>query len=651
MKLFMFSKNIDNKMAHKNGMYFETFYEHVEKTEKYLERIIDKFDLERILGNLFSEIGIDSSHIQTIKEIIKYHDIGKLTDEFQEGLIKGKIKVTHSDVGFYTIATLLTDKLLSENLKKDEFLFLFFLSTVVSRHHSVLFDIDKVITWNENKEKFVKDILENIETINDKGEIVKKTKQVFEKIKQLKIYKKIEFYILYKLINSLLITSDYLATLEFMKGVEISINAIDKTLKKAILENISSRNIEGNFNPYIDENFDRLKAMKKENISDINTLRSVMAARVEEKFKNSNKKVFFIEIPTGGGKTNISLRLISRLLENKKKVFYVIPFINIIEQNFEYFSKFIPKEHITRYDHKYLNVTDDENKEKTFTQMLFLNFPFVFSTHVGFFDMFFRNGKSDNFNFYQLANSVVVLDEVQAYNPKFWNTLSNLFYYLSKYLNTTIIIMSATLPDFTKFVDKGSFVEDLSPDVVEHKIFNRVNTLFLKENHTFEEKVLEEINESKKVLIVVNTVKKSYEIYENLEDKINGEIYLLNSTLLDIRKKELIDYIKSYDKEKPLILVSTQSIEAGVDLDFDVGFRAFSILDSIIQTMGRVNRNARLSRATLYLFDDGMWKKIYGSDVRKKILEENFSKFKNGSLTLKDFYMLTIENLKKKINK
>jgi CRISPR-associated endonuclease/helicase Cas3 len=651
MKLFTFSKNIDDKIAHKNGEVFETFYEHAEKTEKYLEDIINKYGLEEILKKLFKVLEIDFSYIETVREIIKYHDIGKLTDEFQEGLRKEDIRVTHSDVGFYTITTLLTDKLLSKNLKNKEFLYLFFLSTVVSRHHSILLDMDENISWNEKKEKYVKYVLEDIITDNDKETIVEKTKKIFKNLtqKKFKIYKKFEFYILYKLINSLLITSDYLATLEFMKNTKFESKIIDGNLKERIIKNISSKKIEGNFNPEIDENFDKLTKMKKEDISDLNELRSVIAVKIEEKFEKSDKNVFFIEVPTGGGKTNISLRLIRKLLEGKKKVFYVLPYINIIEQNFRYFSKFIPQECITRYDHKYVNITNDENIEKMYIQTLFLNFPFVFSTHVGFFDMFFRNGKSDNFNFYQIANSVVILDEVQAYNPKFWYTLSNLFYYISKYLNTTIIIMSATLPDFTKFTSKKDFVDNLTPDVANHNFFERVNTSFLNEN--IEEKILEEIKNSKKTLIVVNTVKESYKIYEKLKNKIDGEVYILNSTLLDIRKRELISYIKEYDKEKPLVLVSTQSIEAGVDLDFDVGFRAFSLLDSIIQTMGRVNRNSRLKKAKLYLFDDnGKWKKIYKNDEREKILEENFSKFKNGKLNLKEFYSLTIENLKKKIN-
>ncbi|MBB6063337.1 CRISPR-associated endonuclease/helicase Cas3 [Thermosipho japonicus] len=650
MKLFTFSKSINDKMAHKNDEKFETFIEHVRKTEFYLKQLIEKHGIEEILKNLFYEFEINDSYIETVYEFIKYHDIGKLTEEFQSGLRLGDISITHSDIGFYTISSLLTDKVLSGKLKEKEFVFLLLISTVVSRHHSFLLDINESIYWNEEKEKYVSYILEFLETDNDKDRIINMTKSVFGKLNMKKMRKviKIEFFLIYKLLNSLLITCDYLATMEFMKGVKFIPKIIDDDLKNEILENISSRKINGNFNPTIDEKIDKLRLMKKEEIFDLNTLRSVITAKIEKKFENSKKDVFFIEVPTGGGKTNISLRLVRKLLEKKKKVFYVIPYVNIIEQSFDYFSKFVPSEYITRYDHKYIDISNDENKEKSYTQTLFLNFPFVFTTHVGFFDMFFRNGKSDNFNFYQIANSVIILDEVQAYNPKFWNTLSNLFYYLSKYLNTTIIIMSATLPDFTKFIEKEDFVENLTPDVVDHKLFERANYVFLDKD--VEGKILEEVNKSKKTLVVVNTIKESYRMYEKLKSKIDGEVYILNSTLLDLRKRELIEYIKKYDKEKPLVLVSTQSIEAGVDLDFDVGFRAFSILDSIIQTMGRVNRNARLKNAKLYLFDDGMWKRIYKSDEREKILEDNFSKFKSGNLSLNEFYSLTIEKLRRRLN-
>ncbi|WP_237697472.1 CRISPR-associated helicase Cas3' [Thermosipho africanus] len=650
MKLFTFSKSIDDKMAHKKDEKFEPFIEHVRKTKNYLEELIEKYGIEEILKNLFYEFKISDSYIETVYEIIKYHDIGKLTEEFQNGLKLGDISITHSDIGFYTISSLLVDKVLSKKLSNKEFVFLLLIATVVSRHHSFLSDISDIIFWNEEKEKYVRYILEFLETENDKDTIINMTKSVFGNLNMKKIKKviNIEFFLLYKLLNSLLITCDYLATMEFMKGVKFVPKIIDDYLKDIILNNISSSKINGNFNPYIDKKINKFRTMKKEEVFDLNTLRSVITAKIEEKFEKSKKNVFFIEVPTGGGKTNISLRLVRKLLEKKKKVFYVIPYVNIIEQSFDYFSKFIPGEYITRYDHKYIDIADDENKEKSYTQTLFLNFPFVFTTHVGFFDMFFRKGKSDNFNFYQIANSVIILDEVQAYNPKFWNTLSNIFYYLSKYLNTTIIIMSATLPDFTKFIEKENFVENLTPDVVDHKLFERASYVFLDKD--IEEKILEEVNKSKKTLVVVNTVKESYRMYENLKSKIDGEVYILNSTLLYVRKRELIDYIKKYNKEKPLVLVSTQSIEAGVDLDFDVGFRAFSLLDSIIQTMGRVNRNARLKSAKLYLFDDGNWKRIYKSDEREKILEENFSKFKSGKLKLNEFYSLTIEKLKKKLN-
>ena len=652
MNLFIFSKKINENFAHRVGEKFEPFLEHVDRTKKYYDILIKYYDISKTINKFLKYFKVDTKHFETIREIIKFHDIGKLTKKFQKGLKNGKVDITHSDIGFYVILIQLIDKVLTNEISEHEFKFLSILSTVVHRHHSYLKNINNLSLYNDSKKEYIMKIASYMSFSNNNiTDLIDKAFIFLKKFKQISsMFKNLEFFFFYKLINSLLITSDYLATLEFMKNIEFEPQIIDKELSKIIEKNILTKS---KFNPIIDENFDYY--LKLNVFRNINELRSSIAANVEKNFESSkNKNIFFIEVPTGGGKTNISLRLIRKLLLEKKKVFYVLPFINIIEQNYDYYSNFVPYDKITRYDHKYFDYPDDEKSlESHYIETLFLNFPFVFSTHIGFFEMFFGNRKSENFNFYQLTNSIIVLDEIQAYNPNLWNALSHIFSILSEYFNATIIIMSATLPDLRKFLDekRKNSIENITPnDLITNKLFDRVETEFIE---NFEQQLYREIEDGRrKILVVVNTIKDSYKLYTKLKNKYNdyAEVYILNSTLLDSRKKEIINYIKNYDGNKPLILVSTQSIEAGVDLDFDVGFRAFTLLDSIIQTMGRINRNGRIKSAKLYLFDDGKWKRIYSSDERKKILEENFSKFKEKELTLKKFYDITIEKLKQKAN-
>lgn len=669
MKLFTFSKPMQDKFAHKKGDAFETFTDHSDRAQKYFDLLVEKHGLREVFSKLLSHFGFDEKMYDLIRDIAKFHDLGKLTEEFQKGLQKGKVDVTHSDVGFYVILSLLVDLCEKSVVSEDELIFLSLISSCVLRHHSSLQDIENLKFWNPKKEAQVRYVLQFINIDTDVEKILEISQNIASNLRQpKKAFKKyycIEGFLLYKLVNSLLVTSDFLATAEFMEGLSFEPDTITPQLVEQIEKNISSTNIPNNFNPYIDEQFQELLKTDPAHITNINQMRSVIAANIESTFEKSDKNVFFLEVPTGGGKTNISLRLVRRMMSSKKKVFYVLPYINIIEQSYDYFSKFVPQDEITRYDSRYIDLSDYEDRlnerydpaqveeltRSKYYDTIFLNFPFIFTTHVGFFDLFFRKGKSENFNFYQIANSVVILDEIQAYNPEYWNILSQIFFALGKYFNTTVIIMSATLPSLSRFVTNGDeMMCDLTPQkLCTHPLFNRVKSEFLNDK---EDNISSYITESiekhdyRKILVVVNTVKSSLNMYNRLRDEFAGaEVCILNSTITNLRRKELIEHIKNYYGEKPLILVSTQSIEAGVDLDFDIGFRAFALLDSIIQVSGRVNRNGLRKDAVLYIFDDPSWKRIYRDDMRKKILEDNISKFKNNQLDLKQFYNMTIDEL------
>lgn len=662
--------SLDNVYAHmKNNGEKEPFLAHVVRTEKYFDLLVEKHELLSVFKNLLLKFGLREWEkvYHLIREVVKFHDIGKLSKDFQNVLAAERMKVahkvTHSDLSFYVIHVLINDLYKHSYVTKEERKFLILFSTVVNRHHSFLSDVRKLKFWDTSKERDIKYILSFIQLKSGVDELIEISRKIAEKCenrtKQLfEAYFCIEGFLLYKLLHSLLITSDFFATAEFMEGFSYEPRTITEEIISKLEENISMER-EGNVNPEIDRNFQRLLKLSPSQIKDINTLRSAIAAHVEEKFmKNKNHSIFFLEIPTGGGKTNISLRIVEKVAKKKKKMFYVLPYINIIEQNYAYFQQFIPYDLITRYDHKYIAVSDFESAlEKDFSigyyDTLFLNYPFVFTTHIGFFDMFFRNGKSDNFNFYQLANSIVVLDEIQSYNPEYWNVIANLFSALGKYFNTTFVLMSATLPDLSKFIEEknNKDIYNLTPnEFCKHPLFERVKIEFLSNN--LEDHVFEKVQTQKngKILIVVNTVNDSYIIYKSLCEQFpQTETYILNSTILSFRKKEIIDYIKKYNGHKTLILVSTQSIEAGVDLDFDVGYRALAPLDSIIQVAGRVNRNARISNAILHIFDDSKWKKVYSKDLRNKILELNLSSLKNGTLDIEEFYEKTINELEKQL--
>ena len=684
MKLFSFSESIKSANAHSKNEQYESFTRHVERTEYYLDKLFKTHDLNEILLKMLRDMGMSVNSeklLDCIKQIIAYHDIGKLTDQFQRKLKGAKIRVSHSDVGFFTILVKLWCMYIEKQLSDEEFKTLFALSTVVHRHHSHLCDINEFCELTSEYNRKKRAVRQIIEKYIDKEK--ENLLQKLEQIPQLNVKEIIRFnrerrivlFFLYKIINSLLLSADYFATMEFETGCGFCPRVITRDTVEKLNRNVSSHEVKGNFNCYIDTNFDQLltKCGKLNEISSLNELRSIIAVSSEqsllEKTSGNSGNVFFLEVPTGGGKTNLALRLVRRLLQkgNYRKVIYVLPYINIIEQNYDYFRRFISEDIITRLDHTYIRAYEkEENAEefKVYTEQLFMNYPFLFMSHVKFFDMIFESAKSSNYNFYQLANSIIVIDEIQAYKTKYWDLLTQMFHYLACYLNTTFIVMSATLPKFKELLlstqDKQRFIELLNDNFVKklyaHRLFDRVELkplglVFSETNiEEFAHKILEKSKDKQKVLIVLNSIKESLKLYETFERIAKDfEIYLLNSTILPSRRREILRTVNSNQCGK-VILISTQSIEAGVDIDFDIGFRAIAPLDSIVQAMGRVNRHGIKPKACLYIFEDTKWKYVYKNDIRAQVSKESLPKLKKGIIDMNAYYDEVLQKMKSILN-
>ena len=425
-------------------------------------------------------------------------------------------------------------------------------------------------------------------------------------------------------IYSLLIVSDVFASDKFDSSVgEVKKIAFNNRIDSFLYDKMNhsfyniSYNMGLNYEKYVDNLND---------IADINLLRKQMLLESSKNLLDqlSNNRVFFLHMPTGGGKTNTSMKLALDIIGNTdaNRIIYAMPFINIIEQNFDVISKSfglsedegeirkIYSGSETIFDEK-----DDDFKHHILLNDDFFNYPVICTTFVSLFNSIIKNNKKLKFKLSSLANSVIILDEIQSLPLKNWNSLYYIINELAENYNIYFIIMSATLPNFDKlkldsntdFSYSNISLIDNPTKYFNHYLFDRTEIKGDMKSFEFNEDSYEEFMEYlwtiiqknfnqgyNKGLMVFNTIKSSRLVFDKLSEFIEEkqcaddsldlsglEINLLNSSLMPSTKREIISRINNLDDDKKYILISTQSVEAGVDVSFDFVVRDFAIIDSI----------------------------------------------------------------------
>ncbi|MDI6861478.1 MAG: CRISPR-associated helicase Cas3' [Caldisericia bacterium] len=437
-------------------------------------------------------------------------------------------------------------------------------------------------------------------------------------------------------------------------------------------------------------------------------------SRLKEIEKNlENERIFSIELPTGFGKTltvlSFALKLrhiIKSRLGTTPRIIYSLPFLSIIDQNVDVFSEVlaeyagianwkellkmnekekreklekIPSSLLLKHHHlidiKY--ITSEEELEDDPSKSLLLiegwHSEIIMTTFVQFFHSLITNRNKAARKFHNMANSIIILDEVQSIPYEYWLLVKEALKHLVYNYNSWLILMTATQP----FIFKEDEIIPLIKDKNKYfGKFNRVKYLINTDEIDFDEfkkNLLNEILESNKNIgIVVNTINASKDLYKFLKDelkKIYGEpknkieneglkgilefknliLINLSTHILPIHRIERIRYIKnSNDKRK--IIVTTQLIEAGVDIDLDIIYRDMAPFDCIIQTGGRCNRNNEKNEGVLKILhlkdNNRTFSRIYDSTLIG-ITKEIFENLKNKQIGEKEIGLLIPEYFKK----
>lgn len=672
----------DNKDA-------ELLNEHISLVNNYANAIIKAHGLERVIDDLIKNYIADWDETEFAGTRLKllfvhtivFHDFGKINEHFQVLRMKNtkcfsskSSTVLQPSYGHSYLSTFLflcyhiqsiIESPTSDAIKLRLICHCFFLAYPILQHHSpVLIDVME-------KEKYMAQFDGMLEPLK-----VYASQYGFrlDEVKLNGIFKSIDniwnaeskktvqidsfpLFALIKLNFSLLTAADYLATHEYMNSIEGANEAatsdfgvFDKRCRiEEMIKHLQSYNHNASTFSNID-NYTFTFPQEKSN-TNLNLLRQEMAVSlIQTVRKNTEKKLFYIEGPTGGGKTNLSIITVAELMQANpelNKVFYVFPFTTLITQTYSVLKESLglkESEIAELHSKAGFSSKSEEDKDglygdekKDYIDNLFALYPVTLLSHVKFFNILKTNRKEENYLLHRLANSIVVIDEIQSYNPVIWDKMLYFISQYSTFFNVRFVLMSATLPKISNLniglTQKPDFV-DLLPEArkyITNKNFSErvtFNFELFAEETTLEELASVVINKSHQYAakngfaktIVEFIYKKSAsafkQIIESLQNDFN-EIFVLSGTVLEPRRREIVNFIKRTAKDKVnILLITTQVVEAGVDIDMDLGFKNISIIDSDEQLAGRVNRNAYKEGCEVYLFKLDNAKVLYGKDFR-----------------------------------
>ena len=316
---------------------------------------------------------------------------------------------------------------------------------------------------------------------------------------------------------------------------------------------------------------------------------------------------------------------------------------------------------ITPYKNKSDNFNEEKLIDKDYQRILldrqFFNYPIVLSTHVTLFNMLFGDRKEDLFGFHQICNSVIVLDEIHTYKNSLWGEIITFLSAYADLFNVKIIIMSATLPNLDNLINNN----EASVRLIKNREKYFANPIFknrvipdyslLKQGNkkiTLEElKVHVLKNQHKRVIVEFIKKKTAQEFYRliknDTDEGVTVRLMTGNSNIQE--RKDIINEIKELES---VILVATQVIEAGVDIDMDIGYKDISRLDSEEQFMGRINRSCKKENCIVYFFNYDDAGKIYINDARLntgRTLEDDNIRLMLESKEFDSFYKSVFEDL------
>lgn len=419
------------------------------------------------------------------------------------------------------------------------------------------------------------------------------------------------FSVLIRMIYSCLVDADFLDTENFMKDGHSGRDGGES----------------------IEQLWEKLKRftsdwLKNEETDTVNGHRTQILKRCIAMGENE-RGLYRLTVPTGGGKTVASLAFALKHAKEHgmDRVIYVIPYTSIIEQNAAVFREILGDGNVLEH-HCNVDYGDrEENEELRSVQLAAENWdkPVVVTTNIQFFESLFSNKSSQCRKLHNIANSVIIFDEAQMLPNDYLLPCVEMMEELVRYYKSSVVLCTATQPALQSFFGSDLRCRELCPDVEEQfRFFKRASVKNL--GMISEDRLIEKLRNEEQALCILNTKKQVQRVYQ----KLKGEgVYHLSTAMYPKHRKRVLEQIRACVKAGgKCIVIATSLVEAGVDLDFKTVYRQSAGIDSIIQAMGRCNREGKrpLEESTAYVFELEESERVYGQEqqiaVAKQVFED-----------------------------
>jgi len=510
------------------------------------------------------------------------HDVGKYSKQFQRRIKGENIRVTHASSGA---------QVAYELYKNTGNPYYFFIAYCIAGHHRGLQDFGDQFIPSSCLHQALHDDVPEFQTKwqAEKRDVPELTKTDISLVYtnesigfSLSLYTRFLF--------SCLVDADRYDAMQF----DVQENSANDPSASFI--SLSDMQIK------LDEHVNSLSSKKGK----INEIREDIAAQCK-KAGTAERGIFTLSVPTGGGKTLSSLLFALKHAQTHKlhRVIYSIPFTSIIEQNAGVYKDIFGEKNVLEH-HSNFEIPSDNNGNKDevdryrFTASRW-DAPLIVTTNVQLFESLFTNKPSRVRKLHNICNSVIILDEAQAIPNEYIKPCMTALSELVTNYGCSVVLCTATQPDFVK----NKLINDsteIVPNFTEiEKIMRRAECTFI--GKTDNKALCEQLIQHDQFLCIVNTRRHARDLYEMLSQCDATNLFHLSTNLIPLHRKKIIAEIKEkISKNEQCFVVSTQLIEAGVDIDFPVVYRCLTGIDSIIQAAGRCNREGKRERGDVFVF-------------------------------------------------